>query len=144
MKKSPAEKNLVFETKYWKILLADNQNYLGRCFIILKRECGDLAKVKKEELLEFLEVVKKMERALRKAFNASLFNWGCLMNHAFQEKKPKPQVHWHLVPRYRKKVNFEGIVFEDLEFGFHYNHSKRMQVTEKVQNALIERIKSFL
>ena len=86
-KYSEDKESLIFKTKYWRINLADDQYYLGRCYITLNRHLGDLADLSKEELLDFLELVKIIESAIRKSFNATLFNWGCLMNNAYQREK---------------------------------------------------------
>jgi diadenosine tetraphosphate (Ap4A) HIT family hydrolase len=112
--------NLVFETPYWKIILMDEQRYLGRCVVVLKRSCGDLAELNKEETLDFFEVVQKLGNLLRKTFDATMFNWACLMNRAYRETPPNPQVHWHFRPRYNHKVEFAGEIFEDPNFGTHY------------------------
>ena len=115
------EDRLIFETQYWRVLVADfDQRYLGRCVIVLKRPCGDLADITSEEHLDFLEIVKKLKAAGRKAFHATMFNWGCLMNNAYQKDPPDPHVHWHFRPRYKEPVQFAGKVFEDKEFGYHY------------------------
>jgi diadenosine tetraphosphate (Ap4A) HIT family hydrolase len=136
--------DLIFETKYWNIVLSQDQHYIGRCCIVLKRKCGDLAELKKEELLDFLEVVKKIENALRKEFNATMFNWTCLMNDAYQEKNPMPQVHWHLRPRYKNKVEFAGEVFEDKEFGHHYARGTARKLSSETRAKIIESIKKAL
>lgn len=124
-------------TKHWKCFLLDNQAYLGRSIIEIKRDCGSMSDINPDEWEEFHDVVKRLESAFKKAFNATLFNWACLMNHAYKEDPPKPHVHWHFMPRYRDKVSFAGEVFEDNEFGHHYDHKSRikvvsMEVLEKI------------
>jgi diadenosine tetraphosphate (Ap4A) HIT family hydrolase len=114
------KENLVFETPYWKIILMDDQRYLGRFVIVLKRTCGDLAELNQEEILDFYEVIRKSEALLRKTFNATMFNWTCLMNDAYLDAVPKPQVHWHFRPRYNHLVEFAGEVFKDPNFAHHY------------------------
>lgn len=116
--------NLIFETDYWKVILMNKQRYLGRCVVVLKRDCGDLADLTNEEALDFLAVVRKLEDLLRKTFNATMFNWACLMNNAYRESPPNPQVHWHFRPRYDHSVEFAGETFTDPNFGEHYlSHS---------------------
>ena len=56
----------IFETDYHVIFLMTDQSYLGRCVVVLKRDCGDLADVIPEEILDFHDVVKKFESALEK------------------------------------------------------------------------------
>jgi diadenosine tetraphosphate (Ap4A) HIT family hydrolase len=114
------DKNLIFESPHWKVILLDEQKYLGRCVVVLKRKCGDLAELEQDEILDFFEVVRKMESLFRKTFDATMFNWACLMNNAYRETPPDPQVHWHFRPRYNHKVEFEGEIFEDPNFGSHY------------------------
>src|SRR4051794_9157183 len=91
---------LVFETPFWRIVLAPNQALPGRCIVHLKRHCGDLADLTREALLEWLTVVQTLENALQSAFGATLFNWSCYMNHAYREETPNPHIHWWAVPRY--------------------------------------------
>jgi len=38
-----SKEDLVYESKYWIILLAKKQSYIGRCVIDLKRHCGSLS-----------------------------------------------------------------------------------------------------
>lgn len=87
------EDKIIFETPYWFIKLMPKQLYLGRCVIVLKRKCGNLAGLNQEEVIDFSEVVKKLEGTLRKTFQATMFNWTCLMNDAYKEAPPNPQVH---------------------------------------------------
>ena len=109
--------DLIAETKYWLILLAPDQKNLGTCVVALKRVDDDLAGLKDEEWLEFGLIVKNLESALKNAFNSTMFNWGCLMNSSYLNQPPNPHVHWHLIPRYKNKIEFEGITFEDPCFG---------------------------
>jgi diadenosine tetraphosphate (Ap4A) HIT family hydrolase len=111
---------LIFETPYWEVFLSEEQNYLGRSVIVLKRGCGDLAELNTQEALDFFEIVKKLEDLFRRVFNATMFNWTCLMNHAYLVTPPRPQVHWHFRPRYDHEVEFSGYVFKDPNFGKHY------------------------
>lgn len=138
------EENILYETKYWKIKLNSNQYYLGMCAVSLKRECNDLAELKQEEILDFLEIIKNLEKAIKKAFQPTLFNWSSLMNHAYKSENPKPQVHFLAWPRYKEKVNFAGEVFEDKEFTNHYDGEARRQVSKEVMNKIIEKIKENL
>ena len=109
--------------------------------IILKRECGELSGLTEEETLDLLEIIKKMESSLKKAFGATNFNWTCLMNDEQKKEDPKPQVHLHLLPRYKNKVEFAGEVFIDEVFAHHYDKKKEKivsaEVLEKISNFFI-------
>jgi len=130
-----------FETKYWRIVLSIDQRYLGRCVVVLKRRCSTLAELKKEEWLDFAELVKRLESTLKRAFGATMFNWTCLMNDAYQKSPPNPQVHWHFRPRYNHKVKFAGLTLEDPEFGHHYGRTRKHEVSDKVRKRIVEKIK---
>lgn len=111
---------ILFETEHWKVILMDEQSYLGRSVVVLKGSRGDLADLSEEELIDFLGVVRRYESLLRRVFGATMFNWACLMNNAYQDPDPKPHVHWHVRPRYKDPVHLAGEVFEDPNFGHHY------------------------
>ncbi|MFZ2522192.1 MAG: HIT family protein [Minisyncoccia bacterium] len=114
------KEELVFETPYWKVILVPQQLYLGRSVVVLKRECGDLADLNKDEIFDFFEVVKKLENLFKETFKATMFNWACLMNNAYQIPFPKPQVHWHFRPRYKDPIEVDSLVFKDPNFGHYY------------------------
>ncbi|MEK6860643.1 MAG: HIT family protein [Nanoarchaeota archaeon] len=137
-------KSLIYESKYWRITLAPDQGYLGRCYINLRRHIEKLSELKKEEWIDFAELVKIMESALKKAFCVVMFNWTCLMNNAYQDELPNPHVHWHLRPRYDHKVEFSGVIFEDKEFGKHYDRTRNLEVSDEIRNKIISRIKENL
>lgn len=134
----------VASTKYWDIILSDNQYYLGRSILLLKRKCGMLSGLKENETKELCDLIKKMEKGVKKKFGATMFNWTCLMNDAYKSKNPKPQVHVHLMPRYKKKVKFAGEVFEDEVFAHHYDKTKEKRVSKKVLKEIRDKIKEIL
>ncbi len=125
-------------------MLADNQSHLGYCIVILNRHCGDLAGLTDKELRDFLVVVRQLEVALRKAFGATMFNWSCLMNNAYQKDPAEPHVHWHCRPRYHKAVRFAGTVFVDPLFGHHYDPQQKRAVSSVVRRRIIEKIQKSL
>ena len=60
-----------------------------------------------------------------------MFNWSCLMNDAFKDSSPKPQVHWHFRPRYENPVEIGGHVFKDSNFGHHYLRGADEKIVSK-------------
>ena len=66
--------NIILETEYWSVELIKDQLYLGRCVVLLKRECGNLAGINENEILDFLNLVKKLETLFKKTFNATILN----------------------------------------------------------------------
>ncbi|HEY9585516.1 MAG TPA: HIT family protein [Candidatus Paceibacterota bacterium] len=141
------KKKLVFETEYWRVGLAEEQTYLGYCVVALKRQgCGDLAELTREEILDFLDLVRKFEKALRETFHVTMFNWSCLMNNAYQLTPAKPHVHWHVKPRYDHKVELMGEVFQDPNFGHHYIllEDLHRMASDEMQEEIIAKIQESL
>lgn len=134
----------ILESEYFKVILAFDQTYLGRCVIVLKRHCGHLDQLTKEEWLDFAEIVKKLEAASKKAFGAVMFNWTCLMNDAYQNNPPNPHIHWHFRPRYNKELSFANLIFGDKEFGHHYARGTNKEVSESIKKQIIAEIKKNL
>lgn len=138
--------DVMVETEYWFILLAPDQKNMGTCVIALKRHEGDLGNLNDEEWNEFSKIVKSLQSALKKTFNATMFNWGCLMNSSYLKEHPDPHVHWHFIPRYNNKVEFEGLTFKDTCFGFSTMKSKEgvREIPENVRMKIIKEIKRNL
>jgi len=136
--------DLIVETEYWYILLAPDQKNLGTCVIALKRNEGDLGNLNQEEWLEFSKIVNSLQKTVKKAFNPVMFNWGCLMNSSYLKDPPNPHVHWHFIPRYNKKIEFEGLIFEDPCFGFSTMKSKEgsSKIPQNVRIKIIEKIRN--
>ena len=73
---------ILYETQFWRVILIDDQSYLGRCVIDLKRECGELSNLTLQEWTDFHEnIVKKLELAFKQAFNTTLLILLCLIGH---------------------------------------------------------------
>ncbi|WP_414470322.1 HIT family protein [Methanobacterium sp. ACI-7] len=154
--------DVMVETEYWFILLAPDQKNIGTCVIALKRHEGDLGNLNDKEWNEFSKIVKSLQSALKKTFNATMFNWGCLMNSSYLKEHPDPHVHWHFIPRYKNKVEFEAVqnqgfvapkskisrrlTFKDPCFGFSTMKSKEgvREIPENVRMKIIKEIKRNL
>ena len=134
---------LIFETKYWGVLLSEDQYYLGRNVVILKRECPSLSGLTTEEFLDLHQVIKSYENAVKKAFNATLFNWTCLMNASHKIKPYNPHVHFHCRPRYDNPVKFAGETFVDSNFGEHYTRGTNKTISEEMQGKIIAELRRF-
>lgn len=134
----------LFETTFWRVVLAPNQCLIGRCVVNLKRHAGDLADLRQEELVDWLEGVKKVETALRSAFKAKMFNWSCYMNFAYREDPPNPHIHWWAVPRYDHGVVLNDLVFTDPDFGSPYPHTRSLILSLDVQMQIAERLRDVI
>ena len=133
-------KKLLFETEYWQIYICQDQAYFGRSLILLKRECEHLSGLEKVEINDFFEITRKIENVFKNKFQATMFNWTCLMNNAYKKDSvEKPQVHWHCRPRYKNAVYFSEKTFVDPNFGHHYLRGKENEknVSEEFLNELV-------
>jgi diadenosine tetraphosphate (Ap4A) HIT family hydrolase len=134
----------VCETRLWRVVLAPNQALIGRSIVCLKRHCGDLAALSPDEVLDWLKIIATMETALRKAFDATMFNWSCYMNNAYREDPPEPHIHWWVVPRYNHPVRLSGLVFEDPHFGNPYEHTRWLDVSQEVRRQIADRLREAI
>ncbi|MEG3224801.1 MAG: HIT domain-containing protein [Methanobacteriales archaeon Met13] len=131
------------QTQHWIIFLAPNQSNLGTCVVALNRHHGTLTGLKPDEWQEFTRLVESMETAIKKSFNATLINWGCLMNTFYLEGNPKPHLHWHFIPRYRNPLEFAGHTFEDPHFGYMRPRPPK-QISDEVREKIMDKIRSNL
>ncbi len=142
---SVQDKNIIHESLHWRVILMLDQTYFGRSVVVLKRKCGDLAEVTHEEILDFMDsIVVRLENAFRVEFGATMFNWTCLMNNAYQEEIPDPQVHWHFRPRYAKHIEFEGELFLDPNFGHHYNQNVEKLISNELREKIVKKVQLYL
>lgn len=111
---------LVFMTDHWAAYVMPDQLYLGRMVVPLLRPCRSVSELSAGEIQDWLYMVKVLEHTCQFALGATMFNWCCLMNNAYQDPDPKPQVHWHFRPRYANPPLFDGNRFPDPNFGQHY------------------------
>ena len=105
-----------------------------------------LSELNEGEFLELKTIIDKLENAITAAFGATHFNWTCLMNNYYKPKnigKPK-QLHWHLWPRYKETVHFEGEIFRDEVFGHHYDKTKEKLVSAALLEKIGERLRREL
>lgn len=135
--------DLIYSTSYWDVRLNSNQKYLGRCAVVLKRPCPSLSEVTQEEMNDFLQVIKNLEKILKEIFDASMFNWACSMNFAYQVNPPKPQVHWHMIPRYIHPVEFKEKTFRDEHFGYRSVDEADM-VSDDIFEAIVDALQKHI
>jgi diadenosine tetraphosphate (Ap4A) HIT family hydrolase len=135
---------LINEYVYWRVVLAPNQCLLGRCVINLKRHCGDLSELNIDELMEWKKILNDLEMALRKAFNATSFNWSCYMNLSYQQKPYNPHIHWWEVPRYNHSIEINKNNFEDPDFGKPYSHTRRLELPLADRERIVDLIRKQL
>ena len=116
----------LFETTSWVVYLADVQDYVGRCILVLKRHCGSLAELNLDEWLDLKFVIERLDNVYREALKADLCNWSCLMNDFYKQENPNPHLHIHVRPRYKNPLMINGRKYADTEFAHHYALKKEV------------------
>ena len=94
------------------------QTYNPRyCIITCNKET--LSELNEEEWLELGELEKKLETITKKLFDATMFNFACLMNNAYKDNEI-PHVHFHFVPRYKNALKLFGKIYKDKHFWYNF------------------------
>jgi len=104
--KFEAKKNLIKEYNHWILLIRNRHKTLGSCLAIAKEHHALLSELSQEEMAEYAQVVKDIERALKKAFNYEH------VQHLLLMAKEK-HVHFNVFPRYKENKDFAGVTFPD-------------------------------
>lgn len=108
-KKYKTKEYEIFETKFWKWSLRPHQATLGSGILSLKRHCSKFSDLNLEEYEDLNNIVKVIEPTLFKVFKYDVVNYLMLMmfdNH----------VHYHIIPRFKEPIIFNGIVWQDSEW----------------------------
>ncbi|MCR4622163.1 MAG: HIT family protein [Clostridiales bacterium] len=134
----------VYESTLWSVFLSDEQDYIGRCILVLKRHCGSLSELKDDEWEELHGLIRKVETCLKTVLGATLCNWSCLMNSFYKKTDPDPHLHIHVRPRYDKPVMLNGSAYTDSEFGHHYALNKSGAIPVKDKEVLFSRLKEWM
>jgi diadenosine tetraphosphate (Ap4A) HIT family hydrolase len=104
---SPA--HILLMTLSWQVSISNNQAYRGRAYITLRTHKGTHGELTAREWQELYGIIAKLENAYMKAFSAGPISWGSFMDHAYREEKPKPHIHWHVFPRYKKPQQIDHV-----------------------------------
>ncbi len=93
------------------------QEFPGYCIISSKKE--NLSELTSEEWIEIGKLEKELERVIKKIFDATMFNFACLMNNAYRDLEI-PHVHFHFVPRYDGERFILNKKYKDRHFGYNF------------------------
>jgi diadenosine tetraphosphate (Ap4A) HIT family hydrolase len=101
------------EGEHWFVTPNLNQNFLGKCMIVLSRDEELVTSVTADEWVELRELLAWTTERLRAAFAPDHFNYAFLQNM-------DRHVHMHVVPRYGSPRDFAGERFIDGDWPDHY------------------------
>ena len=134
----------VYESKSWSVFLSDEQDYIGRCILVLKRHCNAMSDLTADEWDELRGLVIQVEACLKAVLGAALCNWSCLMNSFYKETNPNPHLHIHVRPRYDKPVMLNGSTYTDSGFGHHYALNKSGKIPAEDKKEVFILLKEWL
>lgn len=138
------KKYLLIQGNCWAVYLADKQDYIGRCILVLKRHCESLSKLNNEEWAELKLLIERFETAITYSLGANMYNWSCLMNDFYKSDTPNPHLHIHVRPRYNMPVTINEKVYRDEESAHHYDNHKKNKLTEAEIDTVYKLIKNAL
>ena len=108
----------LYKSKNWEVVFVDwCQEFVGDCIISSNKE--SLSDLTTDEWVELGKIEKELERVTKKLFNATMFNFACLMNNAYKDDE-KPHVHFHFIPRYKNELVLFKKVYKDNHFGYNF------------------------
>ncbi len=124
--------------RFWRLELGCNQYFLGKSLLILNRHLEDFMEISTEEQKELFIISKKVKKALNILFKPDKFNYSSLGNE-------QNHVHWHIVPRYMRSRNYNGVYFEDKIWGRNYAHyDKTFTISKEIEQYIVQAIQKNL
>ena len=108
----------LYKGKTWEVVFVDwCQEFVGDCIISCSKE--SLSELTDEDWIELGKLEKELERISKKLFDATMFNFACLMNNAYRDNE-KPHVHFHFIPRYKNELKIFNKIYRDRHFGYNF------------------------
>ena len=101
--------NLIFSDDHWLVLLRPSQVTIGSLVVISKSGLSSLGNLSGSQIRTFPYICNMCEQILKLEFGATKFNYLALM-------MIDPNVHFHLIPRYKHEVLFDGTLYHDINW----------------------------
>jgi diadenosine tetraphosphate (Ap4A) HIT family hydrolase len=95
---------LQWQDEFCRVVRVDDQDYPGFCRVILNRHVKEMTDLASEDQLRLMQVVLKVEQAVRKIMRPDKINLASLGNMT-------PHVHWHVIPRYKRDRHFPAAIW---------------------------------
>jgi len=127
---------LLYRSLHWSVYLADVQDYVGRCILVLNRHCGSLSELDSSEWMDLKAIIDLVERVYKEVLGAEPSNLSCLMNDFYKEPTPNPHLHIHMRPRYQNAIVLNNHAYEDTEFAHHYALKKEEVLLDEDRQSL--------
>jgi len=106
MRKFGAPGTIIRSYRHWSVLLRPAQATLGALVLAAHDPATAFSQLSRDSFEELHRVTADLETALAASFSYNKLNYLMLM-------MVDPDVHFHVIPRYAKTRQFEGIEFRD-------------------------------
>jgi diadenosine tetraphosphate (Ap4A) HIT family hydrolase len=106
LKKFGYPNTLLREFIHWCVLLRPTQATLGALVLVSKHEATSMATLPPDAFAEMHDCATAIDTALNNFRPFDKLNYLALM-------MVDPQVHFHVLPRYAKQQEFDGVAFTD-------------------------------
>jgi len=97
---------LIKEYNSWGVLLRNQQVTIGSLILLCREDVTEFHLISREAMTEYHSVIYDVETKLKSIFGYNKINYLMLMMY-------DPVVHFHVIPRYDRDVNFENKIFLD-------------------------------
>lgn len=128
LKKFGYPNSLVKEYKHWLLLLRPEQVTLGAMILICKEDVKQLHAISASAMQEMSLISKDLEINIQTELNANKINYLMLM-------MVDPEVHFHVIPRYKQAVKFDNIEFTDISWPDAINLGNHSNVISEEQKS---------
>ena len=98
--------SVVKSFEHWHVLVRPAQPTLGSLVLVCSDPVGQFGQISPEASAELQQATSEIERVLGEAFSFDKINYLMLM-------MVDPDVHFHVLPRYAKERDYEGVTYED-------------------------------
>lgn len=140
--KKELDNSLLYTGKYWKVYLANNQDYIGRLIITTIKHCHSLTDKDIDQIIELFEIIKHFEKKLTNKLNIKMYNYCYLMNSFANLDKSLWHAHMHIIPRTNQPIIINNNTYIDLEYGKHYIPNRQILIPLEDRKYLIDLLKS--
>jgi len=131
MEKFGAPASVIHEYRHWSILLRPAQLTLGALVMIAHDPVTAFSDLSADSIAEMHTVIDDIERVLGNRFAYDKINYLMLM-------MVDPDVHFHVVPRYREGQSFADMTFTDPGWPGPPDLAHDNAVSEDVRQKLVE------
>jgi len=110
------------------VYLFKEQTYKGRCNVVFKEHKSEITDLTEEEASAFINDIRKVAKAIQKAFNPGKINYGAYAD-------TMKHLHFHVVPKYEGGPSW-GTTFEMNPGKVLLNDEEYSELIAKISNNL--------